>query len=162
MSEALRIEILSPPEITNWDEVAKLRFEELDRRYRWNWSTPSERDLNPQARHILAYRGEEYVGGGRLTPDETPGAEAGRWLVGRFVAKYQHQGIGTEMYRATENEAKQQGATSLILESVPEPETIKFYKKRGYEKTGIKEAPNIDGGVVECTVMVKELTNVKA
>ncbi|HEU4966776.1 MAG TPA: GNAT family N-acetyltransferase [Candidatus Saccharimonadales bacterium] len=156
MAEALRTEVRRPDEIVDWSVIHKLRWEGLDSHFGWTgWPAPTERDQDPEARHILTFNGDELVGAVRVLP----GKKMGQWLVGRMVAKYQRQGIGSITYERAEFEAISLGATSFALAAVPLEGTVEFYEHHGYTKTdGIEICPGAYGEV-RCAEMEKEIKN---
>ena len=101
---------------------------------------------------VVAVRDGEFVGTASLiTDDELPNAkEPGPWLAAVLVVdSYRHQGIGSELVRAVEERAAQQGITKIFLYT---EHGTAWYQSKGWQY--VRTTPLSDHDV---TVMSRSL-----
>lgn len=96
-------------------------------------------DLDDTAIHAIACSGREVVGTGRLIL--LPGDEA---QIGRMAvrASFRRHGLGTEVLRFLEREAKARGVKQIILHA--QTYVRDFYHRRGYQEEG---TPFVEAGI---------------
>ncbi len=80
--------------------------------------------------HLALFHGVRVVAYARLFR----GRKAGQWIVGRMLTIERGQGWGRYLMAKIEEEAKQQGATSLLLHA--QTQAAHFYEKMGYTAFG--------------------------
>jgi predicted GNAT family N-acyltransferase len=95
-------------------------------------------ELDERAFHVLAMAEGHAVGTGRLLDtQETPAGETGRWgRVGRMavLVSHRHAGVGGEVLRRLEAEARHRGLKGIVLHA--QVHAKGFYDKLGYVAFG--------------------------
>lgn len=122
-----KIKIISPKTSDEFKIYYDIRFTEL--RKPWGQPIGSEKDsLENECIHRMLTSASEYIGVARLQFNKTSQAQI------RYMAikkEYQRQGYGKLLIDDMEKNAKENGASEIILES--REQAIKFYQKLNYK-----------------------------
>lgn len=90
-------------------------------------------EIDPAAVHVVAFIDGEAVATGRVFPDQN---QPGVYTVGRVAVRkpWRGQGLGREIIKALEEEAKKCGAVEIRL--FAQLQARDFYRKLGYTQSG--------------------------
>jgi N-acetylglutamate synthase-like GNAT family acetyltransferase len=123
---------LRPPESEQeWEAYFKLRWQIL--RAPWNQPPGSEKDeLETSAWHFAAFiDNHKLIATGRLHKTNKTDGQI------RYMAvseTYQSQGIGCQILKALESQARQEGLNKILLNA--RESAVGFYQKQGYQVAG--------------------------
>ena len=124
----MRIKHFSELKTTELYEILKARFNvfygEQNCRY------PDLDNVDYKSIHLALFHGVRVVAYARLFR----GKEAGQWVVGRMLTIERGQGWGRYLMDRIIEEAKRQGATSLLLHA--QTQAAPFYEKLGFAAFG--------------------------
>ncbi len=122
--------VRSPESIYEWSAYFQLRWQNL--RQPWGQPLGSEQDnFEGESFHLMAIRGEEMLGVGRIH------------LVSSFQAQVRYMAVkpesrgmnvGKSILQGLENYASKVSTRMIVLNA--REEALKFYKKNGYFVTG--------------------------
>jgi GNAT superfamily N-acetyltransferase len=124
---------------------------ELEQRTGGDWSAPPwftegtgehsvahqiaecERHLEAGGIALGAFADERLVGIGIVTPHIRPGVAQLAFL--HVSDGYRGRGVGGHLSDALEELARDGGDTTIVVSATPSPNTVRFYRRRGYELT---------------------------